>query len=60
MTIIPKLINVQLSYDDRGKLVHYNEFNFQKKKLRDFIKLKIIKLILYVLGTSTNMKKNIF
>ena len=32
---------------------------FKKKKLRDFIKLKIIKLILYVLGTGTNMKKYI-
>ena len=30
-----------------------------KKKLRDFIKLKIIKLILYVLGTGTQYEKYI-
>lgn len=40
MTIIPKLINVQLSYDDRGELVHCNEFNFQKKKIKRFYQIE--------------------
>ncbi len=40
MTIIPKLIDVQLSYDDRGELVHCNEFNFQKKKIKRFYQIE--------------------
>ena len=40
MTIIPKLIDVQLSYDDRGELVHCNKFNFQKKKIKRFYQIE--------------------
>ena len=32
MSKTPNLINVQLSYDDRGELTHCNNFSFQKKK----------------------------
>ncbi len=39
MRIIPNLIDVQLSYDDRGELVHCNNFNFQKNKIKRFYQI---------------------
>ena len=44
MTFIPKLIDVQLSYDDRGELTHCNNFNFQKKKIKRFYQISNYKI----------------
>tara|TARA_B110000027_G_C16040778_1_gene265278 strand:+ start:401 stop:850 length:450 start_codon:yes stop_codon:yes gene_type:complete len=39
MSKTPNLINVQLSYDDRGELTHCNNFSFQKKKIKRFYQI---------------------
>ena len=35
----PKIINVNTTYDDRGNIVHCNEFNLIQKKIKRFYKI---------------------
>ena len=35
----PRLIKVDISFDDRGEIVHCNNFNFQKFKIKRFYKI---------------------
>ena len=36
----PKIINVDVSIDDRGEIVHCNNFNFQKNKIKRFYQIQ--------------------
>ena len=54
MTIIPKLINVQLSYDDRGECIVTNLIF--KKKIKRFYQIENHKINFVRIGTGTNMK----
>ena len=36
----PKIINVDISIDDRGEIVHCNNFNFQKNKIKRFYQIQ--------------------
>ena len=36
MKKIPKLFNVNSSFDDRGEIIHCNEFDFKKFKIKRF------------------------
>lgn len=36
----PKIINAEISFDDRGEIVHCNNFNFQKHKIKRFYKIQ--------------------
>ena len=40
----PKLINVNVSPDDRGEITHCNSFNFIKRKIKRFYKIENHKL----------------
>ncbi len=40
MKKIPKLFNVNCSFDDRGEITHCNDFNFQKFKIKRFYKVE--------------------
>lgn len=40
MSKSPKIINATISFDDRGEIIHCNNFNFQKNKIKRFYQIE--------------------
>ena len=40
MSKSPKIINATISFDDRGEIIHCNNFDFQKNKIKRFYKIQ--------------------
>ena len=40
MSKSPKIINATISFDDRGEIIHCNNFDFQKNKIKRFYQIE--------------------